>query len=210
MDEHPVIAIGLASKPYPSFLLPGRYPTSVAYVLDVKPTDEKRNEASIVLCCHDEAHGRVISRRWSLGKEWTAREGDTVGVGILLDSCGDGSPSGIYFTLNGRRIEMDASVKLKRQGWDKFTRRFHQGPDSAVVMEAGGDMKLGAPSKLLIRVPEFAGGLQALYPAVGARGSCQLLANIKGPHLFQLPAQANEPAGGSEDFPPTYEEVIGV
>jgi hypothetical protein len=203
MDEHPVIAIGLVGRPYPSFLLPGRHPTSVAYVLDVTPNDERRNKASIVLCCEDETRSRVISRRWELGPEWTAREGDTVGVGIIKDAVNP-SMGGVYFTVNGRRIEMGSSVRLKRKAWERVTRRFKDGPDSVVIMENGGDQHFDdvkrGPSKLIIRVPHLAGGLEGLYPAVGSRGACQLLANTKGPHLY---VSSGEP---DMDCPPTYEE----
>lgn len=203
-DEHPIVSIGLVSRPYPSFLLAGRYPTSVAYVLDVNPINESQNKASIVLCCEDTVQGRVVSRRWELGREWTAREGDTVGVGVLPDK--DGFAGCVYFTVNGRQIEMGSSVRLKHKGWERINRHFRRGPDSAVLMEAGGDEKLGS-NKLFIRVPELAGGLGSLYPAVGTRGAAQLLANTKGPHLFADRSRITGQDG--HDCPPTYEEVVG-
>ncbi|KAI9021211.1 hypothetical protein DFJ74DRAFT_756858 [Hyaloraphidium curvatum] len=170
-DQHPLLSIGLVSRPYPSFLLPGRYPTSIAYVLDVEANNENLNRASIVLCCYNESANKVINRRWELGKEWTAREGDTVGVGILED--GEQNPCGVYFTVNGRRIEMNSSVELKRGAWEKLWRS--RGADSLVALEA--DVKHG-PRKLLIKIPEAAGGLKGLFPAIGSRGACQLLANV--------------------------------
>lgn len=74
------VSVGLVCDPYPDFRLPGQHHFSVGF---------RTSDGRLAVC------GSGWDKKWAN----PVREGNTIGVGILLDV--KGLPLGIFFTING-------------------------------------------------------------------------------------------------------------
>ncbi|KXS21501.1 hypothetical protein M427DRAFT_271805 [Gonapodya prolifera JEL478] len=94
------VAIGLCTRPYPHFYLPGRYVHSVAYVTD-------HDGAWVTICTTNGASDAKAVKVYELGNDPTvmARQGDTVGIGYNQEL------GAVFFTVNGVRLEFSKEQK---------------------------------------------------------------------------------------------------
>lgn len=83
-EENTTISIGLSTKPYPWFRLPGRHPHSIVYDLD----GQRRHNQPFPLALNPPFHELV--------------EGDVVGVGYRVRL------GTVFFTRNGKKVKENA------------------------------------------------------------------------------------------------------
>ncbi|KIJ45177.1 hypothetical protein M422DRAFT_46977 [Sphaerobolus stellatus SS14] len=162
------VAIGLATKPYPAFRLPGHCRYSVAYHSN-----------------GDKSHNFPFTQT-TFGP--SLKEGDVVGVGYRPRS------GTVFFTRNGRRME-DAYVGLTK--WNLFPSIGADGPCSLHVnLGQSGFVFIEANVKKWGLAPSV--GTLAPPPAYGAeRGSILLEAGGRIPTSPPPPLDASSPSSSS-------------
>ncbi|KAJ3341315.1 Rsp5p-dependent ubiquitination, sorting of cargo proteins at the multivesicular body [Gonapodya sp. JEL0774] len=94
------VSVGLCTRPYPPFYLPGRYVHSIAYVTD-------HDGAWVTVCTTDLVGDQKKTKVYELGNDprVMARQGDTVGVGYSREM------GTVFFTVNGVRLELPKEAK---------------------------------------------------------------------------------------------------
>lgn len=170
LPETTNVAVGLATKPYPSFLLPGLSRYSVAYHSN---GDKSHNYPFTATPC-----GSPL------------KEGDVLGVGYRPRT------GTVFFTKNGRKME-DAFIGLNN--WNLFPTVGADGPCSVHVnLGQSGFVFIEANVKKWGLAPSV--GTLAPPPAYGSeRGSILLAAggDITPIHSSTIGGTPQSPAGGS-------------
>lgn len=154
-DPHVTMSIGLCTRPYPPFLLPGRLFDSVAYVTS--------SDGAWICSCAEDEFGREVRKSWFLGHKWTARQGDTVGVGYHPRR------GGVFFTVNGELVPIPDD-SLEKSGPSK-------GEDMEPLL-ADVEVRDEWARYFAVQEARF-----AWYPSVGATGPGVVLVN-SGPDLL--------------------------
>jgi hypothetical protein len=159
-----VLALGVATSPYPPFRLPGWHQHSVAI-----HTDDGR----IYI---DDAHGG----RPFLNPATLQGHQVVIGVGVDIVS------GGIFFTRNGQLLTSQESVFGSSWGTmnDSIPSDIRAGLQSPIAMQRDGT----APPQQSIGTNE----MKKWYPTIGACGDVVVQVNFSGPFVF-LPANGSPP-----------------
>lgn len=196
-----MFAAGFVERPYPGFLVPGRFGNSVAILVwcgrvMISIPDIERNTVHKYRKWKNRA-GTIIRLDWKL----RVREGDVFGIGLVRRKAG----LGILVTVNGRIPDLP-----DEKG------NFPSRRPNDVEMQSPGldiwDAVIPLPPSFLVasRADDL------LYPSLGSRGPAQLLANFNGPFLWDGAGftATGAPRGMEEswqlsrdavDPPPTYQ-----
>lgn len=154
-DPHVSMAIGVCTRPYPPFLLPGRHFHSVSYVTT--------SDGAWLSACIEDDFGREVQKVWGLGMagEWVARQGDTVGVGYHPRR------GGVFFTINGRRIPIPEQLEewTRKKGGDE--------EDQEPLLSGGASLRDEWAKYFAVEESRF-----AWYPCIGSTGPGVVLVNM--------------------------------